>query len=81
MEEGMVGLLTEWAFRCIGELEEVDVEVDANAVDVGNPDNLSLDAVTTWHAGDVGGSAGVVLGDGGVAELARHLAESEARAG
>ena len=28
MEEGVVRLLTEWAFRCIGELEEVDVEVD-----------------------------------------------------
>ena len=77
----MVGPLTKWAFRCIGELEEVDVKVDANAVDVGNPDNLSLNAVATWYAGDVGDSAGVVLGNGGVAELARSLAEREARAG
>ena len=74
-------LLTEWAFRCIGEVEEVDVEVDTNAIEAGNPDNMSLDAVTNWHAGDVGDSAGVVLDDGSVAELARHLAESKARAG
>lgn len=41
-------LLTEWTFRCIGELVEVDVEVDASAVGVGNSDNLSLYAVAAW---------------------------------
>jgi hypothetical protein len=79
--KGVRGLLTERAFRCIRELVEIDVEVDASAVGIGNADNLSLYAVAAGQAGHVRYSAGVAFGDDGVAELACGLAESEVRAG
>jgi hypothetical protein len=72
-------LLTEGAFRCIKEVEEVDLEIDAGSVAVGHSLNLALDTVAIWQASHIGDPAGVVFSDGGVAELARGLAESKAR--
>jgi hypothetical protein len=83
--ESLVGvvrkLLTEWAFRRIWEVEEVDVEVDPRSVGVGYSLDLSLYAVAGWEGSYVGDHAGVVFGDGGVAQLACSLAQSEAGGG
>jgi hypothetical protein len=83
--ESLVGavrrLLTEWTFRRIWEVEEVDVEVDPRSVSVGYSLDLSLYAVAGWEGSYVGDHAGVVFGDGGVAQLACSLAQSEAGGG
>jgi len=80
--ENLVGvvrrLLTEWAFRHIWEVEEVDVEVDPCSIGVGYSLDLSLYAVAGWEGSYVGDHAGVVFGDGGVAQLACSLGQSEA---
>jgi hypothetical protein len=72
------GLLTEGAFRCIREVEEVDVEVDASSISVRHSFDLSLYAIPSREGGYVGDSVLIVLGDGGVAELACGLGESKA---
>jgi hypothetical protein len=83
--ESLVGvvrrLLTEWAFRRIWEVEEVDVEVDPRSVGVGYSLDLSLYAVSGWEGSYIGDQAGVVFGDGGVAQLACSLTQSEAGRG
>jgi hypothetical protein len=74
-------LLTEWAFRRIWEVEEVDIEVDPRSVCVGYSLDLSLYAVASWECSYVGDLAGVVFGDGGVAQLACGLTKSKASGG
>jgi hypothetical protein len=66
-------LLTEWAFKRTWQVEEVDVEVDARSVGVGYSLDLSLYAVAGWEGSYVGDQAGVVFGNGGVAQLACGL--------
>ena len=73
--------LTKGAFRGVGELVEVDIEHDAGAVRVGGAFDVALDAVAAREGGCVGDEIGVVLGDGGVTELAGGLADGEAGAG
>lgn len=84
-EKSLVGavrrLLTERAFRRIWEVEEVDIEVDPRSVSVGYSLDLSLYAVAGWEGSYVGDLAGIVFGDGGVAQLACGLAKSEASGG
>jgi len=74
-------LLTEWAFRWVWEVEEVDVEVDPCSIGVGYSLDLSLYAVAGWEGSYVGDHAGVVFGDGGVAQLACGLTQSKAGRG
>jgi hypothetical protein len=78
---GVVRLLTEWAFRWVWEVEEVDVEVDPCSIGVGYSLDLSLYAVAGWEGSYVGDHVGVVFGDGGVAQLACSLTQSEAGRG
>ena len=68
-EKSLVGvvrrLLTEWAFRRIWEVEEVDIEVDPRSVSVGYSLNLSMYAVTGWegsYTGDLAGESSRELG-------------------
>jgi hypothetical protein len=84
-EKSLVGvmrrLLTEWAFRRIWEVEEVDIEADPRSVRVRYSLDMSLYAVTGWEGSYVGDLAGVGFGDGGVAQLACGLTKSEAGGG
>jgi hypothetical protein len=72
---------TEWAFRRIWEVEEVDVEVDSRPIGVGYSLDLSLYAVTGWEGSYVGDLAGVVFGDGSVAQFPSGLTKSKAGGG
>lgn len=79
---GVVGrLLTKWPFRRTREVEEVDIEVDPRSVRVGYSLDLSLYAVTGWEGSYVGDLAGIIFGDGGIAQLACGLTKSEAGGG